>query len=151
MYRPRKLVSVQGLGVAFAPLPISNMAPPWHSSQRRRIEKRKQIDYRNPDWISGKIHLPAALRHGDTLLWLHIWLSVWWPNVQYVTHIWRTAGPPAKRDEGGIRLYLAVVLYYAVWNINPNYWQTSHYYQPLSSRRWWLRRFGYFAVFREAC
>lgn len=44
MNRPRKLVSVPGLGAAFALLPISNMAPPWHSSPRKEMKREsKQI------------------------------------------------------------------------------------------------------------
>lgn len=50
-----------------------------------------------------------------------------------MTHIRRTAGPLTKQDEDHIMLYLAVILYYSVWNINPNYWQTSYYYQRFRS------------------
>lgn len=71
----------------------------------------KKNDYWNPDWISVKIHLSVVLECSNTRLWLHIWLSVWWPNVQYVTHIWGTAGPLAKQDEDRIMLHLAAVLY----------------------------------------
>lgn len=58
--------------------------------------KRIHLDYWERDWISMKIHLKAVLQHSNTPLWLRVWSSVWWPNVQYVTHIWKTAGSLTK-------------------------------------------------------
>lgn len=89
----------------------------------------------------GKSTLPRYYR-SNTLLWLHIWLSVRWPNVQCMTHILKNSWPACKagwRAASGFIWQAYCSMQYEI--LTPITGRRHLIISRFSSHAWWRRHF----------